>query len=484
MLPAASVEVAFLDRAGVIESVNDAWLDFCVDNGGDLQRCGVGASYLTACLTDEGDLAADLVAGAIRSAVRGDLPAPIAVRVPCDGPGTPRWFDILISSRLSLEGECLGAVVTLSQRAAELGGPDTLPASGGSRTAGSRMVVGATMDRAPAWRGAALGLTRTVFAGGVAEPLTLAVRSVALAAEADWATLNLVATDGRLSMRAVSDAAGARGVEIELDREGSFAGGVLSGATTTTRERFGELLVVGEDRDAPIIAVGVPLFVGRRVIGALCVARTAPTEALYDIDPDDLAALAAHVSLLALELQYEQLARDAIVMLRQHDLVARKLHDRVVQEMFFAGMALEEIIGQLDQPAHQRRLMTAVDTIDGAIAQVREAALALRYPGSASNPTVPVASPAAPGSLGLALPEAFTLRLTAFTELFWTREDALDIPSGDRAELRADVATMEAALTSPLPRPSILIDLFTSVWFRLTTLSGPIAVELMKTLAG
>ncbi len=108
------VEVALLDRVGVIVAVNAAWDAFCNANGGDPTRMGVGSSYLEACAAAVGDPVADQVAGAIRTAVQGDLPAPMRVEVPCHSPDTSRWFDTLISSRLDDEGRCLGATVTLS----------------------------------------------------------------------------------------------------------------------------------------------------------------------------------------------------------------------------------------------------------------------------------------------------------------------------------------------------------------------------------
>ena len=110
---ARATEVALLDRAGVIVWVNRAWEDFCLDNGGDLGRSGVGISYLGVCETADDPLA-DAVASAIRGAVTGDLPAPIRAVIPCHSPRTARWFDILVSSRLDDEGTCVGATVTLS----------------------------------------------------------------------------------------------------------------------------------------------------------------------------------------------------------------------------------------------------------------------------------------------------------------------------------------------------------------------------------
>jgi anti-anti-sigma factor len=108
------VEVALLDRDGVIAWVNQAWQAFAATNGGDPARTGSGASYLQACGAAGDDPVAQEVAGAIRVALAGDLPSPLTVEVPCHSPATKRWFDVLISSRFDDQGRCLGATVTLS----------------------------------------------------------------------------------------------------------------------------------------------------------------------------------------------------------------------------------------------------------------------------------------------------------------------------------------------------------------------------------
>ena len=108
------IEVAVLDRSGVIVAVNGAWDTFCAANGGDPSLVGVGASYLDACSAAGDDPVAEEVAAAIHAALRGDLPAPMTLEVPCHSPDTSRWFDTLISSRLDDDGSCLGATVTLS----------------------------------------------------------------------------------------------------------------------------------------------------------------------------------------------------------------------------------------------------------------------------------------------------------------------------------------------------------------------------------
>jgi hypothetical protein len=113
------VETALLDADGVIVWVDEAWTAFCLANGGDPARAGIGVSYLALCdaaaLTDRHSAA---VAAAIRAALRGDLPAPARVEVPCHAPERPRFFDVLISSRRDDRGDVLGATVTLSEAVA------------------------------------------------------------------------------------------------------------------------------------------------------------------------------------------------------------------------------------------------------------------------------------------------------------------------------------------------------------------------------
>jgi len=108
------VEVALLDRNGVIVSVNDAWQAFAVGNGGDPARTGPGVSYLDACAAAADDPAAAQVASAIIAALAGDLPGSLTVEVPCHSPHAERWFDVLVSARRDDDGRSVGATVTLS----------------------------------------------------------------------------------------------------------------------------------------------------------------------------------------------------------------------------------------------------------------------------------------------------------------------------------------------------------------------------------
>ncbi|HEY2194805.1 MAG TPA: PAS domain-containing protein [Actinomycetospora sp.] len=108
------VELALLDRDGVIVWTNRAWDDFCRHNGGDPRRAGVGRSYLAVCEA-AGDQPGSDLARSVHAAVRGGLPVPARTVVSCPAPGRPRAFDTLVSTRYDDDGRTQGALVSLSE---------------------------------------------------------------------------------------------------------------------------------------------------------------------------------------------------------------------------------------------------------------------------------------------------------------------------------------------------------------------------------
>jgi anti-anti-sigma factor len=137
------VEVALLDRDGVIAWVNQAWRAFAAANGGDPARAGAGVSYLQACAAAGDDPVAAEVAAAIRTALAGDLPDALRIEVPCHGLATERWFDALISSRFADDGRRLGATVTLSLARSRPQLRAASPARGQRRARGQGPAIGA-----------------------------------------------------------------------------------------------------------------------------------------------------------------------------------------------------------------------------------------------------------------------------------------------------------------------------------------------------
>ena len=116
--PRGRVEVALLDRSGVIVSVNGAWDDFCRANGGDPPASGVGIDFLAVCDRAVDDPVSARVAATTRGVLSGDLEAAVTYVVPCDAPGEVRWFELVVGPRAADDGTLLGATVTLCRTTA------------------------------------------------------------------------------------------------------------------------------------------------------------------------------------------------------------------------------------------------------------------------------------------------------------------------------------------------------------------------------
>ncbi len=107
------VEVAALDLSGTVVSVNEAWERFALENGGDPSRTGIGTSFLGVCDAAGDDPVAVLAASAVRAALAGQLPAPLSMVIPCHAPHDRRWFDMLVTPRLSKDRRPEGATLEL-----------------------------------------------------------------------------------------------------------------------------------------------------------------------------------------------------------------------------------------------------------------------------------------------------------------------------------------------------------------------------------
>ena len=118
------VEMAILDRDGVIVAVNEAWIRFAHENGGERALCCEGASYLAACLADPRPDSV-LMAAAIRAAAAGELLAPITLESACHAPHEARWFNVTVGARRDPAGEPDGAFVSFA--------PAVLPPAGRDR---------------------------------------------------------------------------------------------------------------------------------------------------------------------------------------------------------------------------------------------------------------------------------------------------------------------------------------------------------------
>jgi len=102
--------VAVLDRTGAIIAVNETWLRFAEENGGQKERLGPGVNYLGICRSaaQRGDVTAGSVLAGMEAVLTGATPE-FSAEYACDGAGPSRWFRMVVTPLKRPEG---GAIVT------------------------------------------------------------------------------------------------------------------------------------------------------------------------------------------------------------------------------------------------------------------------------------------------------------------------------------------------------------------------------------
>ncbi len=111
ILDAIPAQVALIDEAGNIASVNEAWHRFARDNGLPGNNDGVGENYLAVCEAagpDGSGSEATAAAVGIRAILSGERDE-FSLEYPCHSPDRQRWFRLIASA--TERGRASGAVV-------------------------------------------------------------------------------------------------------------------------------------------------------------------------------------------------------------------------------------------------------------------------------------------------------------------------------------------------------------------------------------
>ncbi|GAA1676241.1 hypothetical protein GCM10009830_23650 [Glycomyces endophyticus] len=129
--------------------------------------------------------------------------------------------------------------------------------------------------------------------------------------------------------------------------------------------------------------LGVPVTVGDKAWGNLYLTDKRGGELFTEDDEALIQALAAAAGVaidnarLYTELAASQAERERLVVFRDRDRIGRDLHDLVIQRLFATGLALQSIVHLVDAPDAAARINSAVDEIDGSIADLRAAIFSL-----------------------------------------------------------------------------------------------------------
>jgi signal transduction histidine kinase len=141
-------------------------------------------------------------------------------------------------------------------------------------------------------------------------------------------------------------------------------------------------VALGLDATAPVALV--PLGTGPRGNGVIITGWLESDEAIaQDALPAQTAyAVQAGVAILAAQAQAD---RGRVALLEERERIAREMHDNVIQQLFATGLSLQSAVPLGQHPVVRARLSQAVDDLDHAIRQIRQAIFELHTQDPGEN---------------------------------------------------------------------------------------------------
>jgi signal transduction histidine kinase len=229
------------------------------------------------------------------------------------------------------------------------------------------------------WLQASAEVTRHSMLVGSEAAEQKVVEVVLTLAEADLVLLT--SRDGdRLVITAAAGEAAERLRGQSFPSAGTVSEEVFSTGTAALVENAAAREVEGPY--APhVLSIGptmvVPLAGSAGVRAALIAGRSQGLRRFTEEDLEMAETFATHAS-AALELAEARQDQQRMVLLEDRTRIARDLHDHVIQQLFAAGMTVQGVISAMGDDPRAPMLDKVVDTLDGAVKQVRTSIFQLR----------------------------------------------------------------------------------------------------------
>ncbi len=167
---------------------------------------------------------------------------------------------------------------------------------------------------------------------------------------------------------------------LVLPRHGSFVGAALTARSTliSLDVEHDPRITIGPPRWTGLgPAVAVPMMTGERVRGVLSLARLHGRSPFTEPETAPLLTFAGQGA-LAMEMADQRRDAEQLTLLRDHERIARDLHDLAIQRLFATGMTLQSALRFVDHPEAGERLIRAVDDLDETIKIIRSTIFGLR----------------------------------------------------------------------------------------------------------
>ncbi len=219
----------------------------------------------------------------------------------------------------------------------------------------TRKEVEVERDRQSRFVNALGDLSKTLLASAaLSETTTSITRGTRALLDADWAVLATIDELSNLRQIVSADGPGAAAIVGSQHQSGQTMSDAVADALGTT---------VGP-------ATWAPVQLSAKSLGTLLVMRRPDRDGFDERDTQLLASYASQVS-IALELAAARADRQRVALLEDRERIARDLHDHVIQQLFAAGMSLQATAGRTKDSLIAERVLSAVDTIDDTISQIR-----------------------------------------------------------------------------------------------------------------
>ncbi|MCA1221224.1 sensor histidine kinase [Streptomyces sp. 8L] len=169
---------------------------------------------------------------------------------------------------------------------------------------------------------------------------------------------------------------------LVLPRKGSFMGSAIGARAplTSTDVEHDPRVTAGRARWAGLgPAVAVPMGSGECPRGVIMLARAARHPGFTRVETEPLMAFAGQAA-LAMELAERRREAEQITLLRDHDRIAKDLHDLAIQRLFAIGMTVQSAMRFVDHEEATERLGRSVDDLDETIKIIRSTIFGLRSP--------------------------------------------------------------------------------------------------------
>ncbi|MEU8995368.1 GAF domain-containing protein [Streptomyces caniferus] len=197
---------------------------------------------------------------------------------------------------------------------------------------------------------------------------------------ADLGVLALPDNDDNLRVALATGVDAVAHRDLILPRHGSFAGAALTAGSLliSLDVEHDPRITAGPPRWAGLgPAVAVPMAADKRVRGVLLLARLHGRDPFTEPETKPLVTFAGQAA-LAMEMADQRRGAEQLALLKDHERIARDLHDLAIQRLFATGMTLQSALRFVDHPEASERLLRAVDDLDETIKIIRSTIFGLR----------------------------------------------------------------------------------------------------------